>query len=492
MESLRPSTIIIKKAGHEGPTVDFLTAAITDDVTGVGFAVQEIEDGQPSLFFEKQEGKPEASDLIDMLSEAKDKNAIIWLGRGSYPSELDVQPIMFKYGEEDLLAIFLEGDFPKHTGTKEKSSGLIAVEEGLFKPLGKIMKMSIEDGPDAFFAELRDDMFTNTALANFGHRGVIAMLPPYGDPIVVQKNELGGEYDWGICTQVQDLVKTEEPKAEESNVVPIKKSFLGKAKAAVQGTMKAAADTITPPKNTEKPPVIQNQPKAEEPKGEAAAPKGTSIPIPGSLTNKERQKFIRRHHGGNLPKGWRQMTTVLSFDPADIAKAGKIAAEIDKKSDAAAAAEAKTSKSTTREKFVASGAASPITPEAAEASMMTLTKDEREKGQEFILKYLDYNSENAPNPLDIQKIEAKYGSFSKQLGFEPERMFHWPLAKLEEFFKRNHKFGFLAFIEMRRRAMVNDKLKVEDVVGTSTKTDEKPAVTHKVGSTSFLSKRKIA
>ena len=466
------SSILVKKAGEIIPEANLKAALI--GTTSVGYAIQDVDkDGNAFIFSEKDDAQADITNLMELQDTAKERTVVFFFGRGDTTKGDSVQPFIYQVDGEDVLAIFLEGNFPGYTNNNGQSDEKNVLDEILLPSLAKAMKIADGDS-DAFFAELKDSLFHKTLLNTAAHRAVFAILPLEGDLIAFGENDLGKEYPWGTSSQgiVEEALlnrkepapKKEEPVAEAAP--PRRTGFLKKAGAAAVAAVQAvASEQITTDSKTG----VHTVKKTDAPATAAVQSGVTKIEIPRHYSNKDRKDFIRKNMQGQLPKAWRQMTHIEVSGPqaaVALAEANKAAAQVNAKKP-----DLKVVGNTTIKDVATPGTNDRAAAlAAAETNMMTLSAKEKQDAEEFILKHLDFNSKNMPDPKEFAKMEAKYGSFSKQAGFDPQRMFFWPPDRVAEFFKRNQKYALLSFFEMRRRAEVAEKAagmsKLSDQTGT--------------------------
>lgn len=108
---------------------------------------------------------------------------------------------------------------------------------------------------------------------------------------------------------------------------------------------------------------------------------------------------------------------------------------------------------------------------AKDTSAFVLSKEERDKIGDFILKDLDVNSNVVAGSVDeIQQIEEKHPRWSEQAGITFEDTFFWKRAKIDELIAKYPKDAALLFIEMRRNLMGH--YKVEDLANFAPKRNE--------------------
>src|ERR1700742_296477 len=114
--------IITKKAGHDIPR-GYLQQALQNCPTYLGMAIQNPATGsEPALLESTAEQKRyDVDELCKILAQCKDVPVVLQLGKmdQDFDPVSDMMPYTFQVaGEtkddppEDVLAIFLEGDFP--------------------------------------------------------------------------------------------------------------------------------------------------------------------------------------------------------------------------------------------------------------------------------------------------------------------------------------------------------------------------------------------
>src|SRR6185503_7958416 len=74
---------------------------------------------------------------------------------------------------------------------------------------------------------------------------------------------------------------------------------------------------------------------------------------------------------------------------------------------------------------------------AAEANLMVLTKDEKDRSNATILRITDRQGKDIPSPIDIQKAESKYPQWSLQFGVDSKRPDAWLPEDLAQYMQEN-------------------------------------------------------
>lgn len=477
---MRQSVIVVKKAGQLVPS-DFIENILKSCQGASGYAVQAInDDGEtPELVTDVLDRSPTVEEVNDLQKAYQKYPIMFWFGQGEFSTE-SLQPFALHMDEHPFIAYCIEGDFPRYAKPGEPETEEYYLHHDLITPsIMKAFKYSVnaEGDPDLekFDAELRDPTVTQNLLNTIAHRGAINFVPLTGEMISIGKNELGGEYEWGFTSN----------KFGYGDVAsPVTKPEASK-KTGWWGKKAAATAPEAPVENTEKPPIIVNQPADTPPETETKV-EGyyETLTIPTNLGAKDKKIWIRKVTGASdLPTGWRQMKSIQVFragpKPADVKtvlekkqEPVKDLKDIGKAREHTA--ETKTPAEATKPKTGMDVASS------SEVFRNTLTKSEKEKLETDLIRFMDYKSDTIPNPQEIQRIEAKYGSFSKQTGVTVNDAAQWHPDKVFELVREYPKAAYLLLREALRAAQVNSQLKVEDLVGTSTKAQEEKTVTPEV------------
>lgn len=467
---MKQSVIVVKKAGQLIPAA-FIEEVLKKNQGAAGYAVQAINEDDaetPELITDTLDRSPTLEEVNELQRAYQKYPVMFWFGNGQFSTE-SLQPFALHMNDYPFIAYCIEGDFPRYAKPGDPETEEYHLHHELITPsIMKAFKYSVnaEGEPDLekFDAELRDPTVAQNLMNTVAHRGVFNFVPLTGEMISIGKNELGAEYDWGFTSNKFDFGEA----SASQTTTPAKKGWWSRGKQEPKGSMKPEEKTAEAPKESEKPPVIVNQPKETPPETETKVEGWyETVTIPTNLGAKDKKIWIRKTTGkSDLPEGWRNMKSIQVFrtGPKPEVKTETKPEEKkepvkDLKDLGKAVSEKKTEEPPKTGMDVAKN---------SEVFRNTLTKSEKEKLETDILRYMDYTSGSIPNPQEIQRIEAKYGSFSKQTGVNLNDVAQWHPDKIFDLVTAYPKAAYLLIREALRAAQINSQLKVEDMVGTST------------------------
>jgi hypothetical protein len=253
---MNTAVIIRKHAGHVIPR-GYLQEALKNCPTCFGIAVQDKDDGKNAFLENSSEARTLTLDeLVKTVETCRDVPMYITLGNMTqdFNTEDDLQPFVFQMaveGEEapeDILSIFVEGDFPNYSiagGGHTDEYNLW--EKFIFPTLLEKFDLANSD-PEDFYNRLRASPFEQAIMNTVGHRAAVVFVPIEGEPISFGRNELGGEFDWGTTS---NRFKYGDPtllnKAAEVAVSAVKKGR-GRLAAAMGSTAVTVPDKPEPKK----------------------------------------------------------------------------------------------------------------------------------------------------------------------------------------------------------------------------------------------------
>lgn len=492
--------ILFKKEGQVIPK-DFIQHMLGTYGSVSGFIIQTNNEKGEALLevgtSSTEENPTECVDvdnLMAMQEELKPNPAYFFFSNlpKDTPSQ-NFQPFVMKDDEDVPWAAFMiEGDFASHAGKEGKT------EE--FELFTSILKEDLETYLESvgfdltkLHTKINAGRFEKIFEREIGHRGVCLLVIVGHDGIVMGKNELSEQFDWGWSTQTLGFgeVKEQEPVPEEKPVVKsLASRFANRAKAA---TPKAA-----------------EEPKKEQPKAEEKLPDGvhrvppTSVPsveaplqpkegeeiitVPDHLHSNARKAFIRQKLG--IAK-----TTPIPFDKRVWAKKGfafivkKSAAPVVAKSFAEA--KDQLMKKTVTDTAVKTVQDAATKVEAKTPVLNSVIKDAAASGPKsiellsekdakelttWVIEYLDSVEKTNLGPLDIQKSEGKYKKFTDETGCSWVDIYKMPTAKIFELISTKPAAAGLLFIEARARLMALDTTTVAELVNTAPAAASKPVV----------------
>lgn len=458
--------IIFKKAGHQ---VDerLLSKALENFPTAIGTVTRAGE----NIHVSNDRGVPDLETLKLGLKEAHDHDVYLWLANITDQDNIkqeDIQPFVIEDDGKIVLAVMVEGDFPKFNdpknGTDEWGN---FCSEILLPTLSEYAVMAKGDF-DTFLDLIHGKTFDKNMMAHVGHRGIVAVVPFKGDALVLnQNNALLGEYDWGFTTQHLDHdVVSQEPEPE---VKEEKKGFFLFGKKPVKAEAEEAPKTETPKDN----PVTPEAPKETKEVQEVRNGNGkktSTIPapapgvrVPDSLKGKARKAYIRKALGlsgssNNLPEGWFKDGFIIpeKSEPKSAIKDLKdlgTALQNGNKSETAIEAAKKAGEYPTGAKSVL-----PVISEKNKLAVM-----------EFVAGRIDKNSQKITDPKQMQAAEAKVPTFTEATGIQIADLKKLFFADLKDFADTYPMEAALLIMELR------NEVKTEEPAQTPQKTEETPA-----------------
>ena len=458
-------TILHKKAGQLIP-VELLQKILAQKPTGFGFCVQNVEaDGRPDLSITREEECPTLEALAEFQQNAKDWPVIMYFGllKGQHHAD-DVQPFLIRDGDDNVFMSFmLEGDFPKFSDPASGHTDEYNLATKIIIPQLEELCELTEGDLDKISASLQRDSFKNTFDAHIGHRGVLTIMPLYGEVITLGKNEIGETADWGSSSQKDGFygLKTEEPKkVEAAPAAPAKTSFWKSKKAA---PVQDAATPGTEPRTSV--PTVNNS-TADPDKVLTKDAKKTPIRPPSFVHSNNDLKAWYQAMTGAVPANWKKRVPVI-VDAAPVIKDLKdLRARMEIKTETAVGKAPEVETKT--EKVAATGGDVPI-----------IAGKDLEKVLDFVAKHLDGQSNEMIDPKKIQSIEAKVGTLSSSLGIKPQEILNWPVSGIFALAKEDSRAVAMLAIEMRN--LWRSTLKLEDLVGTAKEKEEVTTTTEKLG-----------
>jgi hypothetical protein len=431
----QPQTIITAKSGHQVPK-ELWETALRKCPTASGYAIRDTTDGKTTLETEHYDQSVTVENMLTLEEQAKEYDRVYYLANlpGTHTKD-DVQPFVLTiYDNEedkigtDILSFFVEGDFPKYTSKDHTDEYNFAWD--IIIPTLQDMFLSADQDISKFTASLHKPLFEKNMMAHVGHRAAFVFLPLQGEPIQFGTNELGAGFDWGSCSQHLDFQKAVKP--------------ITKAEAVVK-----AAGKFNPFKKKEG---IQTDDKGihhTEPKKDVIDKVATDTMLgkklirpPSKLDKSGKNRWLRLFNNGDLPKdhdhkdfpGLWISPEVLPYAQRDVSSL----AQVD-----ALGAEMRTGiRKVGNTSFVDKNVrpASDYLPTLSDAEMTAQTG--------ILAKFIDRSK--VPSALEIQKMEAKWPTYSEKMGIPFEDMFRWTDIEVLEVCN-GHKPSMMLVLEFRRR-----------------------------------------
>lgn len=466
------SVIIRKLPGHAIP-IGYLQEALKNCPTCFGIAIQDKDDAKNAVLETSAEMKTlTADDLFKTIEACKDLSMVIHLGKftDNFNEVDDLQPFVFQMaakdedGAEDILAVFMEGDFPNYTipdGGHTDEYNLW--EKFIFPMMLEKFDLANSDLED-FFNRLRSSTTEQAIMNTVGHRAAVVFVPLEGEPIPFGRNDLGGQFDWGTTS---NRFKWGDPslldKAAEAAVSAVKKSggrlsrLMGTAAAPevpVKAEIKTDANGIhhaTAQPDTD---IWKRWPGT-------SGKTHTMTVVPKKLQGNARNRWIRLftdNPNGDLPKDKDKDGFMV---PVKNSLTGFAQEDLSTNDDV------KTLASRVKH-FQTSGSLKPSVPneqvkEAAETEVEHTAAPPKDRPASDFLPELSAETKKGtvdlvvdwatrskgPTKLDIQRIESKWPKFSATTGIKFEDMLGWSIADKKALAKKYPDAMALAFTELQ-------------------------------------------
>lgn len=426
---------------------DYLRRLIKERPSAGGYAVQTMENGNPSLVTDHNDVGADLEGLQLFLKGYDKSHILMAFHKFAKVLDADIQPYDYVVdGDIVDLAFGVEGSFPlsAESGITEETN---LSKRVIIPNLNKFRKFAAGD-LEAFMKELRDPTFIDMMMARIGDRGTFCFFPPIGDPVMFGKNKLGSSYPWGQVSNTHDYVEV-PATVSESQVVKVGWFTKKKGPDLPVNTgepVKVPAQPDPPIEPGKTPDTKIDAPPAppgstpQQPEGTVVdlgnGLKGTWKTVPMNMSNNDRKHMVKRvtQCGNNMPPNWK--------DP------GFTYLEIDYGSNP------KTLEAL-RDKLVAD-AGTKLAPAPTrgsevvhEANVMILTAEEKSAAESGLLKMMDRQGKEIPTPLELQKMETKYPKFASQFGMEVSRINGALPEDIKVFAMENGKAFFHLYLETR-------------------------------------------
>lgn len=479
--AMNTSTLVHVRPGKVADR-SVIEAVMTAYPTVSGFSLQH----EGELVCEQHKPPQTVDEIMEIQETAKDGHRIFFFGNWpKFEDESDIQPFVVTNAEgANILALNFEGKFSGYSGLNgDHTDEFCLADEVLFPRIEKAYESAGQDF-GKFFEELKSKAVTATFSNTFKDRGWFAFLPYTGEPYFFGANTLMKGFPWGTVSNTTGIAFEEEKKPE----TPKKGlGFLNRKKATA--TAEEAPATEPTVKPVPDPAVVQPAPQPEPitVKTETSVVAGfTNVKVPPQLNSGVRNAWIRLFNGdrakglvggdGDLPTDHQSKnceipvhSSLLEFtkEPVSDTKSMKRLLELVQKgktADVLPFSKVEGSKSTVREP--ASNYAQP-----------TLGEEESTRAMEKMIKFLDAAAKKRPAPIEMQKMEAKWPTFSEKIGVKFTDLLLLDVDQICDLFDHD-KIGTCAFIEMRRKYIEASGIKLEEIAAgakaeeaTATKTD---------------------
>lgn len=489
-------TVLYIKAGQMPPT-ELLERILATKPTAFGFAVQEA-DGADMQTVREDGSNLDLDNLTGFLTDSKDRPATLYFGtlKEGYDVE-DIQPFTITDGDGNtFMTIFTEGTINGHDEPAVHTEQFNVVQ-GIIIP--KIVEWCQDfDGElDKIMAKINGEVFNRDFLSHVGHRAILHILPFKGDAVLLAKNELGAEFDWGWTSRTHGFGEAIQEPAPV--VADKKKGWWGSGKKTVVGgttiveVEKKEAPAASPPPLPKDVATKGEGPKTSTPdvKKTDEKPMGIFVRPPAWLHKNEDKKQFYCLLGGTTspPSAWRKNIPVEVKAHHDLLKCKnyddynkyRLANLLGTTGAVASSAPAPTVQQqqtmTKQERISAKAEATPAPVEAPiqgptdPTPLPIMEPKDLEKVLDYVAKHLDGNSREIIPPQEMQKLEAQLPTFSEAVGVKLEEMLNWPVSGLFGLAATDARAVVLWGLEWRAYArqylMAELKAKAKDGVKTT-------------------------
>lgn len=260
--------------------------------------------------------------------ETPDKNyetlRKLLIGRKKFPAMFCFHDFPMEFDEDEiqpfvplrdskgspLLAVGIEGDFPKYVDTS--ADGFSEAYMLMYEWLGpkiEAMYKTIGNSPQKLFEYLKSDQFRSDFAPIYGHRGVLTFMPSVGEAFVIASKDeaLGVQGPWGEASNSYGYTEAVIAAATPAKVEPkAVKTTLGASKYAVE-------DPATPPVEQPVIPKVDPAPVTDPVKKavEGVAPEWKDVYPPKDFHGKQLKGWYRSADpSAELPPNWREKPPV--------------------------------------------------------------------------------------------------------------------------------------------------------------------------------------
>lgn len=466
----QPQTIIHKKAGQMVDK-EFLELALRRCPTVSGYAIRDVSDGKTTLETDQYDRSVTIENMMLLNNQAKDYEAILYLANITQKDLVaikdDVQPntmVIRDANDPDdpgasIVSFCVEGDFPKFCNPESGHTDEWNFSQEIIIPMLEELFTDVDGDIGKFIAKLHKPSFEKNLMAHVGHRAMFVFLPLEGDPIIFGNNTLGGEFEWGSASQVHGFgtnANQEPIPIINAAVAAVKKFTLGPKTAITED-----ANGVHHVGNTK---IVEA--KKEELKASAAHKNKVAVTPPHGMEGTARNRWIRLFNNNKLPPNHLDKNLVLWVEPdaapfaqkqnvVTIQDVKNLEDEIRTGNKAALPKDMGQGMKNAQaeiERANATGSYPPYSPVLTDSEMMSATAT--------IAGFLD--RDKVPSYLDIQKMEAKYGTFSEKLGIPLMDTTTWP----EEDLYKLEKKALVKLLQQWRQYGI-ERTDVKDLIATA-------------------------
>jgi len=481
---MNTSVIIDILPGHVAPR-GYLQEALKHCPSCVGIAIQDKDDDKNSVLDTSAELKSaNLDDLVKIVEGCKAQRTVIHLANlaENFDAEDDLQPFVFQMAVKDgdpenILAVFMEGDFPNYSIPAGGHTDEYNLWEKFVFPM-MLEKFDLANSdPEDFYNRLRASTTEQAIMNTVGHRAAVVFVPIEGELISFGRNELGGQFDWGTTSnRFKWGDATLLDKAAETAITAVKTTVKKSRLLSLMGT--SAPSTAPLAEDKEK--KITTDPKTGvHTVGNTtyvdndiwkrwpgcSAKTHTMTVVPKKLTGNARNRWIRlftNNPNGDLPKEKDRdgfmipvHNSLTGFSQQDLSTNDEV----------------KTLASSVKH-FQTSGSMKPISndqvKEASDLAHTAAPPDDKRPASDFLPELsaeakkgtVDLVTDWAtrtkgPTKLDIQRIESKWPKFSTTMGIRMEDLLGWSIADKKALAKKYPDAMALAFTELQLHILEN-------------------------------------
>lgn len=474
-------TVLHIKAGHKAPE-ELLQIILGTKPNVFGFAVQEESS---SMEVVREDGfSVGLEELKGFMEESIQRPRSLYFGTldaGHNPE--DIQPFVLDDPDDNtFMSIFTEGDILGNNDDKSRTEHYNFIN-GIIIP--KIIDWCTDfDGDiDKVMSKVTSEIFNKEFLMHVGHRAILHILPFKGDAVLLGRNALGADYEWGWTSRTHGFgdIK-QEPEVEK----PVKKSYgWGKKAAAVAASPSPAPVTASKDKPTLSLPkdvaTKGEGPRTSTPavKTQTTIAQTAAVRPPSWLHKNEDVKSFYSILTGSIPGNWKKRIPVIPSQNHKLLEVTSL--EQFKKYQLEQLLKNKASTDPVAQPEVQPQAQPQPQPDIQPKKsddLPIIGPKELDKVLDFVAKHLDGNSKGIIPPQEMQKIEAKLPTFSEAVGVKLEEMLNWPVSGLFALAATDPKAMVLWGLEWRAYARqhllaaLKKNEKAEEVTTTTTKLTE--------------------
>ena len=434
-------TILHVKAGQV-PETKLVELILAKKPTAFGFAVQgKADDGTPEMDVVRENGDNLTLDTVQsFLQQRKEFATTLYFANlpKGYDAD-DVQPfIISDPDDKTFMTLFVEGDIIGNAEPKAHTEHYNLIN-GVIIP--KIVEWceDFEGDLDKVMKKINGEVFNKDWLTHVGHRAILHILPMAGDSVMLGKNELGLEADWGWVSQRHGFGDAvQEPVAAE----PVKKKGWWGGKKPAASTEKVETKPVEPPPLPKDVATRGEGPKPSVPDvtvkpAEGDKPIEVAVRPPSWLHKNDHVKAFYSILTGQVPGNWKKRIPCVVKQNETLLQCTNLEQFEKWRLDHMMSTTSAKAPQTKAERIAAEQPApeapaqdAPIHGPTDPAPLPIIEPKDLEKVLDYVAKHLDGQSKEIPDPKEMQSIEAQLPKFSDAVGVKLEEMLNWPVSGL--------------------------------------------------------------